>query len=232
MPVSWRGPAIKSTPTAPPAAAPSVVGTSSTGGWANNGTANPDFPSGVTSGMLVLALGFARFTGQVLNPISGYTLLSGDNDAAGSTVTTEISAKIAGSSEAAIPITSNIAASQPTGGMFVVVKDWIGSVSSLIISPVSFASNGSNVVFPDATALAANSLVLRIAFCGDDNTILTPMANATLVKYDATPLGSDAAFVIYSHIALVPGAVGTANVTMGGSDPWNTYTLIIPPAGT
>lgn len=232
MPVSWKGPAVKSTPPAPPPTAPSVVGVSNTGGWANNGTANPDMPAGAASGRLILALGFARFANQTLTTPSLFTRISGDDDIpALSTITTEISAKISGASETAVPIVSNIAASQPTGGLFIIIKDWQGTIGNITVSTPAVAANGANIQCPDALALSAGSLVLRIVMCGDDNAILTPMANATLVKYDATPLGSDAAFVVYSHVTTVPGQVGFGTFTMGGSDPWNAYTVIIRPAG-
>lgn len=232
MPVSFRGPKPGQSIAAPPPTAPSVVGVSNTGGWANNGTATPDMPVGAAAGRLVLALGFARFAGQLLDTPVGYTRISGDDDFVGASITTEISAKISGASETAVIIHSNILASQPTGGLFIIVKDWRGALSDLTLSAPSVATNGANVVCPDALALRAGSLVLRIIFAGDDNAILTPMPNHTLVKYDATPLGSDGAFIIYSQVAAVPGQVGTATVVMGGSDPWNTYTLIIPPAGS
>lgn len=233
MPVSWKGPKISSVPPAPPATPPTVVGVSATGGWANNGIATPAMPAGAATGRLILALGLARFANQTLATPTLFTRISGDDDIpALSTITTEISAKVSGSSEVAVNIVSNIAASQPTGGLFIIIDGWKGTIGSLILGPPAVAANGANIQCPDATAIAAGSLVLRIVMCGDDNAILTPMASATLVKYDSTPLGSDAAFVIFSHVAAVPGQVGFGTFTMGGSDPWNAYTLIIPPAGS
>jgi hypothetical protein len=180
--------------------------------------------------MLLLLPVVARTAGVDVNLTTGYTLLSGDDDA-GSASVGEIQGKVAGGSESAPSVTSTIADTQPTGAFLIAIKDWSGVIGDVFVSTPDVGTS-STVSAPTATALVDDTLVMRVYAQMDDNTVVTPPSGHTQVFFQLSIQGSDmcmAAFVKDAPIASGVGA-GSATCVFNGSDPSMGWTVLIPPA--
>ncbi len=209
----------------------SIVGVSATAVWAPTAGMpfQPGIPAGVAAGDVFTVPIFARTGGATINLMSGYTLLTPDNQTDSAQATGEVQAKIAGSSEPSPSVQSSIADTQPTGAVILAIRGAAALASWVVPTPNVGAS--SSPPAPDGVATADNSLVVRIYMMADDNTIVTPPAGHTQVFFELTGQGSDALMAIFVANSTVNngGSAGVATCVFSGSDPYWAGTFIIPP---
>lgn len=222
-------------------AIPTIVGVSTVANWTPGGgggaTLSAEMPAGVLAGDLCVLLIFVR-QGTLVAAVNidlsaTYTLVSGDDDDPAGQITSEVQAKTAGGGEGNPSVHSDQGSTQPTGAVVIVVRGWSGVLGDLVISsPQTGASSLPNA--PGAVPIANDSLVFRFYLQQDDNTIVTPPAGHTQRFFENTLVGSDANMAVFSQDAAGSNGVdvGSAAVTMSGSDPWQTYTFIVAPSAS
>jgi hypothetical protein len=185
-----------------------------------------DFPT-VNEDELSLLLIMARDTSKVIDTSATYTLLNPTDNYSRANMTGEIQGKIAGSSESAPSVHTNIENTQPTGAIVLAISGWSGDLADIVVAQDNGAS--SSPLAPAATITEDGSLVLRVLYVSDENVPTEPTDHATEFG-QGTQQGSNAYLAVYSRTMDI-GSTGTALATLtGGSDSWVFMTVVIPPS--
>lgn len=212
-------------------AAPTVVAASADAQWAVTGNITAGLPSGLGAGDLLILVVHVRNGAQTINLVSTYTLVSTDNASSVVAVTSEVQAKVAGSSESGPNVVSSQITTQPTGAILIAVRGASPNIANIVISAPAGAGSAT-LVAPTIDTVSSDNLVLRLYLSSDDAAIVTPPASHTQVFSGSTALGSDAAMHAYGITQASAGATGTASLVVAESDGYMAWTLAIPPATT
>lgn len=212
---------------------PTLAGISTSGNWEADGSIVADLPAAaLTAGRLLLAATFARLGAATINLPSAspgaWTLLSGDN-VTGTNVSGEVARKIsAGGTETAPTLSSSVGATQGTGGIVLVLDGWSGVGADVLIGTDVGAN--ANLLAPAVAAAPDQSLVIRLYFNADNNTIVTPPAGHTQVFTQIVGTLGRLALHAYTSVQSGTGSTGTALLVSSASDGWLTATIVVPPS--
>jgi hypothetical protein len=211
---------------------PTLAGISASGNWESDGSIVADLPAAaLTAGRLLLAATFVRAAGATINLPSAspgaWTLLSPDNYT-GTNTTGEVARKVsAGGTETAPTLSSSVVASLGTGGIILALDGWSGVPTDVLIATDNGAS--SNLLAPAVPAAPDQSLVIRLYFNADNNTIVTPPPGTQVFTEIIATLGRMALHA-YTSVQSGTGSTGTALLVSSASDGWQTATIVVPPS--
>ncbi|MCB1689645.1 MAG: hypothetical protein KDI33_14215 [Halioglobus sp.] len=209
-------------------AAPQFGSSSTTSASSNVTTLTIATPTNTASGDFLLAT-ISTDGSTTFNTPADWTLLD-QGQSSGSESTLAVFYRIATSVEPANHTFTWTGSEQAAGA----ILRYTGvSTSNPIDAFAAGTGQSTNPTSPAATALSADTRVVRVYGADDDDLSGTPYPSGTTgrVSEESSGSGGSSSLGVADSTQLATGGTGTASFTQAASEQWRALTIVLPPSG-